>query len=84
MMRCAILLCLLLLPTTVLAQGVGELEPWLENDPSPTLSANLTVGGYDFTGMGNITGTDVDISAGTGSYSSTGPISIAADGVKFS
>ncbi len=62
----------LLLPTLVLAQGVGQLEPWLENDPSPQLSATLVVDSNEFTGMGNITGSDVDISAGTGIYTTSG------------
>lgn len=38
-----------------------------------------TITGGNYTGVGNITGTDVDISAGTGDYSSTGKISIDAD-----
>jgi len=42
------------------------------NDP---LTGDLDMGSNNITGMGNITGTDVDISAGTGDYLSTGEVS---------
>ena len=41
-------------------------------DGSRALTGNWSLGGFNLTSVGNITGTDIDISAGTGDYSSTG------------
>jgi len=83
MNRLIISLLFFLLPTLAIAQTVGELEPWLENDFSPKLVATLVVDDNDFTGMGDITGDDVNISAGTGNYTSTGYGVFAASLVKL-
>ncbi len=40
-----------------------------------------TITGGNYTGVGNITGTDVDISAGTGDYTSTGDLNIGTGGI---
>ncbi len=74
-MKYGLILLLLLLPTLAIAQGVGQLEPWLENDPAPKVSGdapNLDINSKDLINVGNITGTDVDISAGTGDFTTTG------------
>ena len=76
-------LLIMLLPTLAIAQGVGELEPWLENDFSPKLVAELNGNSQNIASLGNITGSDVDISAGTGDFTTTGTITLTADNVKF-
>ncbi len=47
---------------------------YLLADGSRALAGNWSLGGFNLTSVGNLTGTDVDISAGTGNYSSTGTI----------
>ncbi len=46
----------------------------LTSDGTTPLDGAWSLGGQNLTSAGNITGTDVDISAGTGDYSSTGTI----------
>ncbi|KKN24781.1 hypothetical protein LCGC14_0891450 [marine sediment metagenome] len=43
-----------------------------------------TITGGNYTGVGNITGTDVDITAGTGDYLSTGDITLNGGFLRFS
>jgi len=42
------------------------------------LGGHWDLGGYNLTGVGNITGSDLDISAGTGDYTSTGTLGAGA------
>ncbi len=74
----------LTLTDTVLTITDGSISSAVSGTFSDALAAgSLTDGvatlfGGNLTGMGDITGTDVDISAGTGDYSSTGTLTVAS------
>ncbi len=55
-----------------------SLTDYLLADGSRDLAGNWSLGGFNLTSAGNITGTDIDISAGTGDYSSSGTIAAGA------
>ncbi len=50
-------------------------------DAATLTDGTTTITGGNYTGVGNITGTDVDISAGTGDYTSTGDLNIGTGGI---
>jgi len=64
----------------------GILQGLADDDHTQYLLANGTralgghwdLGGFNLTGVGNITGSDLDISAGTGDYTSTGTLGAGA------
>lgn len=60
-MRKFLIIAILFTATVAMAQGVGQLEPWLENDPSPKLVATLDANDQAITSVGYI---DFDLTNG--------------------
>lgn len=75
---------------TITAGTLNVDDVFLRNDASDETSGTLTASGFtdgtatlsggNITGMGNITGSDVDIEVGTGDYNGTGYIDLGAEG----